>query len=175
MIFSPFALVTWKIWMWPELDRSFSFNKLKWIILFIFLNQLLFLYILNSSESTSLPLLRYAMLYKLNCIFELLYYCDLLLQFVIRKLDWCEWYFFFTSLWSLDNHNSRTDRFCIILLKYISSLTFVKYLDFLHYFNIIIIMILKLRSTVAETDITSFKVFNKLYNIIKYLGYRFLF
>lgn len=83
--------------------------------------------------------------------------------------------FFFTSLWSLDNHNSRTDRFCIILLKYISSLTFVKYLDFLHYFNIIIIMILKLRSTVAETDITSFKVFNKLYNIIKYLGYRFLF
>lgn len=83
--------------------------------------------------------------------------------------------FFFTSLWSLDNHNSRTDRFCIILLKYISSLTFVKYLDFLHYFNIIIIMILKLRSTVAETDITSFKVCNKLYNIIKYIGYRFLF
>lgn len=71
MIFSPFALVTWKIWMWPELDRSFSFNKLKWIILLIFLIQLLFLYILNSFESTSLPLLRYAMLYKLNCIFEL--------------------------------------------------------------------------------------------------------
>lgn len=92
--FSPFVLVTWKFWVWPELDRSFSFNKLKWIILLIFLNQLLFLYILNFSESTSLPLLRYAMLYKLNCIFELFYYCDLLLKFVIRKLDWCEWYFF---------------------------------------------------------------------------------
>lgn len=37
-------------------------------------------------------------LYKLNCIFELFYYCDLLLQFVIRKLDWCEWYFFYKSV-----------------------------------------------------------------------------
>lgn len=96
--FSPFVLVTWKIWMWPELDRSFSFNTLKWIILLIFLNQLLFLYILNSSESTSLPLLRYAMLYKLNCIFELFYYCDLLLHCVRRKPNWCEWYFFYKSV-----------------------------------------------------------------------------
>lgn len=158
--------------MWPELDRSFSFNTLKWIILLIFFNQLLFLYILNSSESTSLPLPRYAMLYKLNCIFELLYYCDLLLQFVIRKLDWCEWYFYksvvswqpqfpyWPILWWNMHYSVKINFF----------LTFVKYLDFLHYFNIIIIMILKLRPTVAETDITSFKVFNKLYNIIKYLG-----
>lgn len=141
MIFSPFVLVTWKFWVWPELDRSFSFNKLKWIILLIFLNQLLFLYILNSFESTSLPLLRYAMLYKLNCIFELFYYCDLLLQCVRRKPNWCEWYFFYKSVvswqpqfpyWPILYYSVKINfffNFCEIL-RFLTSFQYHYYNDF---------------------------------------------